>query len=293
MRSQVTSEAEAPAIAGLLKEALADPAQPEFWLSRLVHRKYTDLAKPTWPRQYSARIEYQGAGFYFPLGSDDLLRAAQRAREIYETVITRGWRAAFQRYSREITLSIFWRRHPIACTYTTLYTEPRGLLEIASSSRRAKGSGRKVLLIEPDPVLRATLQQWLEGLSINDCVGSFPSAREALRSAELRQADLCLFNQHLPDLSEPEATGKLRSSSLGFAAFGYGIYEQSDDIFASMSGVQEGYYLRRRSPGEMLDPIQAAQNESAAFQHQLDCGITRYFQDLFVVQSPQHRGPES
>ena len=91
MRSEPTLEAEAPATIVPLKDTPLDPAQPEFWVSRLVHRKYSDLAKPSWPRQFSARIEYQGVGFYFPLGSDDRLRAARRARGIYETVITYGW----------------------------------------------------------------------------------------------------------------------------------------------------------------------------------------------------------
>ena len=150
-----------------------------------------------------------------------------------------------------------------------------------------------MLLIEPDPVLRATLKQWLDHPLTNYCIGSFRSTRETLRWAAFRRADLCLFNQHLPDFSEINVVKKLRNLSFGLPAFSYGIYEQSDDIFASMSGVQEGYYLRRRSPGEMLDPIQTAWQEGASAVEQLDQGITSYFQELFAVPAPQGGAPES
>jgi DNA-binding NarL/FixJ family response regulator len=141
-----------------------------------------------------------------------------------------------------------------------------------------------VVLIEPDAVLQATLRQWLDRLTLNHCVGSFRSVRGALGSAELRQADLCLFNEHLPDPSELEFIKKLRLRSTSLPAFSYGIYEQSDAIFASMSGVGEGYYLRRRPPNEMLDPVQAAWQAGARSERELHDGITRYFQDLFDIR---------
>src|SRR5205807_6244186 len=106
MRSEITLDAETSARIVPLKDARLDAGEPEFWMSRLVHRKYGDMARPSWPRQYSARIQYQGVGFYFPLGSEERVRAARRARDIYETVKSQGWPVVFQRFSREVTLSV-------------------------------------------------------------------------------------------------------------------------------------------------------------------------------------------
>lgn len=264
----------------------------EFWLYRLVHRKYGDLAKPSWPRQYSARIEHEGIGAFFPLGSNDRLRAARKAHSIYQSAVRDGWRATFARFPREITLSIFWRRRPLICTYTTLYTERLRPDETGKRIETKTGQNR-VVLVEPAPEVRAALEQWLARSSCTCCIGSFTSGREALRSTTLKDADLCLFSQHLPDMSEQEFLRKLASVSRGLPAYPFGIFEQSDDIFISISGIHEGYFLRRRPPMEMLDPIQSAWREGVTARELLEKSITRYFQNLFLQDSNQKDVPDT
>jgi DNA-binding NarL/FixJ family response regulator len=249
-------------------------------MSRLVHRNYGDLAKPSWPRQYSARIEHEGIGFYFPLGTDVRVLAARKAAGIHAHAVKHGWPATFQRYPREITFSIFWRRHPLVCTYTTLYTE-NGKARRRTSPPNDRNA-RRVLLIEPEPDIRASLEEWLARTPGCVCAASFAHTRDALRSPEMRRASLCLFNQHIPGLSDVEFTRRALTLSPQLPVYSFGIYEQSDDIFISISGVTEGYYLRRRPPPKMLDPIHAAWREGASAGEELEQGVTRYFQGLFV-----------
>ena len=63
-------------------------------------------------------------------------------------------------------------------------------------------------------------------------------------------------------------------------AYSFGIFEVSDDIFASLSGVQEGYYLRRRPPLGMLAPIATDAHEGTSTTHRLDSRINNYFRDI-------------
>ena len=95
-----------------------------YWQARLIRRKYTE-ARLTHAKEFSARMEHEGIDHYFPLGTDDQERAGARALKIYKTIVIRGWEAAFQEFSREITVAIFWSTSPVACTYTTLFTFPK------------------------------------------------------------------------------------------------------------------------------------------------------------------------
>src|SRR5439155_658766 len=92
-----------------------------YWKERLVRRKYME-ARMTRGNEFSVRIEHGGIDHYFPLGTDDVERAAAQALAIYRSIVTQGWEAAFEQFSREITVAVFWSTSPVACTYTTLFT---------------------------------------------------------------------------------------------------------------------------------------------------------------------------
>ncbi len=226
---------------------------------------------------------------YFPLGSNERSHAARRASEIYRTVVARGWTSTFLNHSREITFAIFWRRHPIVCTYTTLYTDPRAR---PPSPRPARPDSRRVVLIEDDPKILATLEEWVSTCPDIRLGGAFRNARSALRSRALTNADVCLFTQHPQDMSEQDLIHRLASLPRPVPAFAFGIFEVSDDIFASLSGVQEGYYLRRRPPLGMLDPIQTVTRRSTPSRHDMDSHINSYFLGILDRTNSEMTSPQ-
>ena len=63
----------------------------ENWAERLIHRKYTEKFHPNLEREFSARIQHSGTGYYFPLGTDDRKVAAARAMRIHQNVVRKGW----------------------------------------------------------------------------------------------------------------------------------------------------------------------------------------------------------
>src|SRR6266446_1928407 len=95
-----------------------------YWKRRLIRRKYLELVRPAAANEFSARIEHADHYNYFPLETGDEDRAAARALEIYQTIVERGWKTACERFTREITVAIFWAANPVACTYTTVLTLP-------------------------------------------------------------------------------------------------------------------------------------------------------------------------
>src|SRR5437868_2975883 len=68
--------------------------------------------------------------------------------------------------------------------------------------------------------------------------------------------EVVLVNRLIPGATH--LLDALKASFPALAIFTYGIYEESDQIFVSVSGVEAGYLLRRRVPGALLEPVQGA-----------------------------------
>jgi DNA-binding NarL/FixJ family response regulator len=227
------------------------------------------------------RIEDEGVYQYFPLGTDDAECAAARALSIYQTIKAKGWEAAFHEFSREITVAIFWSTSPVACTYTTLYTLP----EADPSSRLAVPGGspaeKKIFLVEADAEVRRTLVLWLSRQPGFRCASAFKTAQEAQSAILQDPPDMLLVNRALPEMPVAEFLERLKSRLPSLPAFTHGIYQDSDQIFITLSGVTAGYIFRRRKPTELFEPIRGTLRHETLSAKELRLQIRDYFQSLF------------
>lgn len=249
------------------------------WMPRLVHRKYTELADPRSAGHFSARIEHEGTGCYFPLGSADAEKAAARAAEIERLIQTKGWHQAGQRYTREFTLAVFWNSNPLLCTYTTLFTAPGR--RAADPRPRGKGDGTKggrILIVDANDAIRFALGRWAQRLPGCSLVGLFASREQAQARLKVAPAEVILFNRSLPDflpVSKESGAGAAIPTAIAF-----GIYETSDDIFISHTGVRHGYFLHRTHPAEVLAPLTGAWTDGTPVRPLVLLQPRKYFQDL-------------
>ncbi len=251
-----------------------------YWKRRLIRRKYLELVRPSAASEFSARIEHADNYNYFPLETDDENRAAARALEIYQTILARGWKRACERFTREIAVAIFWAANPMACTYTTLLTLPENVSVPHGHGPQAQSTASKELMtVEPDADIQRTLAFWLNRQPGFKWAGGFNTAEDVLPGLQRRPAGMLLVNRLLSGASQLLDALKRRSPEL--PVFTYGIYEESDQIFVSVSGVEAGYLLRRRVPEALLEPIRGPlrlHNFSAA---QVFRQVTDYFQSFF------------
>ena len=256
-----------------------------FWLPRLVHRKYIDLAHPHTAGHFSARIEHDGTGCYFPLGSDDPDQAAARAAEIDHSIRTRGWSQGCKRFPREFTLAVFWNGNPLLCTYTTLLTSPGARNVHSPSPSRARGGAGllRLRIVEADEVVRDALMVWAGQLKGFTCVGADAGLDQARRRR--KDADLLLFNRALSH-DPPFARAGVAGEAPG--EFAFGIYETSDDIFISHTGVSNGYFLRRTPPAQVLEPVTRAVSAGQPTLKDLRLQAAKYFQEP-IANVAEHR----
>lgn len=261
-----------PGAVPLLKSELA------YWEHRLIQRRYREARLMAGP-EFSARIEHEGAHTYFPLGTDNSARAAGRARDIYRTVVGKGWTAAFEQFEREMTLAISWSDNPLAITYATLFTFLSGPVSPPPAGERRL---KPLLVLEPDVTTHSCLRYWLDRQPGFTCRTVYRTAAEALEVME-RAPDappaLGLLNRLAPDAAQLVEALRCRWPEL--PVYPYRLHEDSDQIFISTSGVGGGYIFRRRLPAALFDPLQPASGVPSLTAADAARRIRNYFQSFF------------
>ncbi len=263
-----------------------------YWKTRLIQRKYCEPVKLASGHEYSIRIEHDGRSFFFPLGSDNPDRAAAKALEIYNAVLHDGWKAACARYSREIAAAIFWSWSPIACTYTTVYTFVFGARPSTGYRRRASRKSCRVAVIEEEEAVRQALSFWIDRQPGFHCALASATISEAIAALRPNRADLVLVNRELVERPGGARLESMESALPKVPIFRFGIYEESNYIFHSVTGVKAGYLLRRRPPRKLFEPISRLAREPKLMPALLADEIKRYFQGLFELPSGGEPEPD-
>lgn len=224
---------------------------PEYWRSRLIHRKYPEPPAAQNAPEFSARMEYAGTSHYFPLGTTDETAAAKQAMRIYQAIVTRGWAEAYQKHPRELTLALRWLDDPLAWTYTTLHT----VTAFGPPPSRTAQRDVAVALVEPDPGIRFALARAIQSQNGFHCAAVFATPAELLRELARRPVDLILANQSLPEPSPAaDGDGLMRELPDHVVVF-YSVFEDSDHLFKATPGGAIGYMLKRTPPARIFECI--------------------------------------
>jgi DNA-binding NarL/FixJ family response regulator len=226
------------------------------------------------------RIQHDHQSWFLPLETDDEETAISNARIRYQTVVSHGWPSVSKRFAYEFTLAVFWLDNPVGCTYTSLFSLPNASGGHAAPLVRPGHETRAVLILESDEQFRLALVQCVNQIRGYFCVAACDSAQEIIEASTLPSVQLVLYNRTGMNATNAEVQRALQKRSNPLS-FGYAIYEQSDDIFASLTGVSGGYFLRRRPPSDMLEPLQGVWRSESPREDQARSQIASYFYDLF------------
>lgn len=249
-----------------------------FWKQRLVRRPYHHPAKTLSANGFSVRIEHKGAAWYFPLRSANPARAAQRAAEIYATVVRKGWDTACGRFSRELTVALHWAANPLVWTYATLHTQVEPTLPQRYATAKDLSDPIRLVLIEPDAGIRASLAGYINCHAAFRCSATFEDAASAFASIVAVQPQLLMVNHHLPDMEGPRFIERLRSLACDCPCLLFSVYEDSGELFKSTPGGSAGYLLKRTRPDQLLAPISSLPAEERLSARLVARGVWNYFQ---------------
>lgn len=244
--------------------------------------RYTAVTRPGSENELFVRIKHDDQRIYFPLDTEIPEKAALRAREIYRTILNEGWNVARQQFVRQIIWAIYWFTEPLASTYGTLFTVVDAKNPTTGSPQN--GQTVPVILVESEPEVRAGLKQCLNRMPGYTCMQTPPTAADLLRlsTGAGSQPKLVLYNQFSLNLATGAFHQQLQARWPGMVAIPYDIFSHSDEIFITATGMDRGYYLRRRSPLEILEPLNRFWEPDSASHGPLRNHLRAYFQKLII-----------
>ena len=263
---------------GAANRSASSSSGAEYWKPRLIHRRYEEKTDPTGGREFSVRIEHAGACQFFALGTSEEAGAAERARDIYQTVVKKGWVAAHAAFSRELTLALRWMDDPLAWTYTTIHTRKSGDPFPPVTGPVGRPPKLNVAVLEPDAGIRLALAACANSQPGFCCETSFTSSTEALREIPRRRVDFVLANYHLPDELGAAFLEAVQRSQPGLAGLLYSVFEDSEHLFEATPGGAVGYMLQRMPPSRIFEPIAAL--PGSLTRDKIAACVRGYFQRL-------------
>jgi DNA-binding NarL/FixJ family response regulator len=244
----------------------------------VVRRKYLGPIRQLGDRELAVKLGSRDSSWFFLLGTDKPSLAARRTSDLVRLAEEGTIAAAASRYSRELTVSVYWLERPFSCTYTTFCTQPE---RHAPPPPQASGIPKlRVGVLEPDADFRQALCFWF---GRTPGIAPIPMSQGPVIDSHRSGVDLLLANAYSPSLNFPALREAWRRTAPGIPVFGYSVLPSSDDVFINMGGVNEGYYLRRRHPLELLDPLGVSHESLPHSRELLQLRVRRYFQNLFAI----------
>lgn len=250
-----------------------------YWKSRLIHRPYLFPGSTATEKHFAVRIDYAGSGYFFPLGTEDADTAAERAKGIYETVVTHGWDVARLQFPRELIVAFEWCSNPVMWTYTTIHTLLGNARQQNVRAAAAAASTRRVLVVEPDAGIRRALVWSLEqqeGLASAECesLEAFPAALKSVRPHWVA------LNRTCASAIGFKTPGFLNPIQPGVLGITYSANPDGDSMFVATPGGASGYLLKRAEPGKLFKFIVDGPGRLPPSANDLLLRVQSYFQDV-------------
>ena len=113
-------------------------------------------------------------------------------------------------------------------------------------------AGPVFLLVEPSPILRSRLRDWLESVLTNPRIFIAESGIEALNLATLEQPTHILIEMDLPDTSGVDVVQQIRQSLPKAKIIATGWYDSRFFLDSVHSAGADGFILKNKLHRELL-----------------------------------------
>jgi DNA-binding NarL/FixJ family response regulator len=113
----------------------------------------------------------------------------------------------------------------------------------------------KVIIIEDDPHVRASLKDILKAASDVVCIGDFGSAEEALKGIAQQSPDVMLVDINLPGIDGVEYVRRASDVLPKAKIIMLTVHDDTDAIFNSLQAGADGYLLKPARAAELLAAV--------------------------------------
>ncbi|MBI5688006.1 MAG: response regulator transcription factor [Verrucomicrobia bacterium] len=135
-----------------------------------------------------------------------------------------------------------------------------------------------VAIVEDDSHLRADLADLIASRKGFRCVGTFPSAEDALKALPEKPPDVVVMDINLPKMSGIECTQKLKGLLPETEVVMLTMFDDTKLIFAALRAGASGYLLKRAAPTELLAAIEQVRAGGSPMSPEIARQVVHFFQ---------------
>jgi DNA-binding NarL/FixJ family response regulator len=135
-----------------------------------------------------------------------------------------------------------------------------------------------VAIVEDNPSIRKSLQEWVDSAPDYKCVGTCGDAESALKVIPRLKPDVVLMDIHLPGDSGIACTARLKQMMPGIQVIVVTVYRDRELLFQALKAGASGYLLKRSSPEEILRAIAEVRSGGAPMTGEIARMVVETFQ---------------
>jgi DNA-binding NarL/FixJ family response regulator len=143
-----------------------------------------------------------------------------------------------------------------------------------------------VAIVEDNPSIRRSLQEWVDSAPGHRCVCACGDAETALKEVPKFKPDVVLMDIHLPGESGIACTARLKNLMPELQIIVVTVYRDRDMLFQALKAGASGYLLKRSSPEELLRAIADVRSGGAPMTGEIARMVVETFQKPAVEIPP-------
>lgn len=136
----------------------------------------------------------------------------------------------------------------------------------------------RIAVIEDDKTVREGLQMLLNGSPGFKCVATYGNGEDAVAGLIEVKPDVALMDINLPGISGIECILALKEQKVPIQFIMLTVFEDSDDIFHSLSAGASGYLLKQTPPAKLLEAIQDVYRGGSPMSGEIARKVVQSFQ---------------
>jgi DNA-binding NarL/FixJ family response regulator len=154
---------------------------------------------------------------------------------------------------------------------------------------KTKDSPTRVVVIEDERELRNGLQVLLNMSPDFECVKSFGSMEEALRTVDSLQFDLVVTDIGLPRMDGIEGTQILHEKFPEMPIIVFTVHEEDDKIFQALCAGARGYLLKNTPPNRIIEALNEVAEGGAPMSPDVALRVVKLFRTFSPPEKSDYR----
>jgi DNA-binding NarL/FixJ family response regulator len=154
---------------------------------------------------------------------------------------------------------------------------------------KTKDSPTRVVVIEDERELRNGLQVLLNMSPDFECVKSFASMEEALRTVDSLQFDLVVTDIGLPRMDGIEGTRILHEKFPEMPIIVFTVHEEDDKIFQALCAGARGYLLKNTPPNRIIEALNEVAEGGAPMSPDVALRVVKLFRTFSPPEKSDYR----